>query len=427
MKRVSATQIQMFLECSAKWFYSYVLEIKPPSSPAFKFGSDFHEAIESEIIHETHKPEGIDPKIHNLISANEKSIKELHAQYKEGDVSIELEVQGQITENTAFIGFIDYLKKNLIGDFKTTSDWRYMKTEEELKTNVQMMLYAWWFIQTGIHKDATVAHYVFCKGGKGFSKMRIAAAQVTRTHVESFFDNTIKPTVLDMENMAGCTAVADSDKKTSSCGFYGGCPYAAACINGKCSLEELKQKFEKGEVMKGSNPFFSGTKKALDEAPKEESGSKLDALTAAFDKVSKKPETKPELVAVKEVVVPPIAHAESMEGVSIVAAAITPEKKSAAKTIICMGCMPVGVQYASFFDIIRPFIKKMEEKFSVSDIRLVAYNEATKEILNFKEEILSAVNAFPFLYVSPRDSVQGYLANNMFIDQEDFVVIQGII
>lgn len=148
----------------------------------------------------------------------------------------------------------------IVGDYKTLSDFRYMKTPEELANSVQMMTYAKWAVSpSGLFlppegsqdlspippETGTVRllHlYARTKAPYSRSSIRHESAIVGTQQIEDFWGKTLD-TVREMEQVAKCGSSDDVEAGgalNGHCEAYGGCHYRDKCgISKESSIKTL--------------------------------------------------------------------------------------------------------------------------------------------------------------------------------------------
>lgn len=143
LTHVSASSIQLHDRCPTRWYYNYLLGIRGKTTDAMTRGSKVHEALEKYLKDGTAPDQSTTA---GLIASKGLSLIPEPSE----DNKIELSLSEFPVPNLPipFKGFIDYLVTDAedgiieIGDHKTTSGWKWAKTEEELTTNTQLIIYA---------------------------------------------------------------------------------------------------------------------------------------------------------------------------------------------------------------------------------------------------------------------------------------------
>jgi hypothetical protein len=173
---------------------------------------------------------------------------------------IDLAIPQGIGWPTLFVPVTDAI----MGDYKTTSDFRYMKTPEELANSVQMMSYANWAISPqGFNSDQVRLLHIYgrTRGKVSRSSIRHVDAVVSKGEISSFWGNTLD-IVREMEQTSTAQNFDDVEANgtlTGHCEAYGGCSFREKCGIGKAtsikSLFSITKKPESGEqnTMSGSS------------------------------------------------------------------------------------------------------------------------------------------------------------------------------
>jgi hypothetical protein len=165
---VSPSQIADFELCPRRWFNHSRLGIKRPQSAAAARGQSVHAPLEAGLKTGAHGlPSGDErtihveaalvelPRAHFLRDgAARPASKPLLVEHKPAHCFV-VEPGQLTTSGVALDCRIDLFDLDLspdgfasIGDHKTTSDFRYCKTPDELRVDVQLLTYAWWALFT---------------------------------------------------------------------------------------------------------------------------------------------------------------------------------------------------------------------------------------------------------------------------------------
>ena len=142
MIKISPTQLTLFSLCPRKWAFSYIEKRKSPPSPSMEFGLEGHKAIEDYL-------KGGDLPDNDIGQLVTKAIdKDLLPLPNEKNIAIEKEILFSIPIDDVeayYFGFIDILcfEQQMIIDHKFTKSFRYMKSEEDLITDPQSLIYSY--------------------------------------------------------------------------------------------------------------------------------------------------------------------------------------------------------------------------------------------------------------------------------------------
>jgi hypothetical protein len=245
--KVSASQIQSFQNCPNFWFINKVQGHQTKITPALAYGSKFHSCIEKtyELL-----DEGVD------LGGLKKSLRKLN---KYGDEHIDMAIAGwqnkilinppkKLIEKSIKVpigdygimrGFIDFynVNKNRIEDHKTIGDWKWAVKQEELKDNLQLMIYCYWAMRKlPTKKEIVVRHNQFFK--KDPDQSQFIEDVVSRDYVYDYWAEHVEKTVSVMveyvKELPDDYMELDIEKNPKHCGAYGGCCF----LNEKCDGKE---------------------------------------------------------------------------------------------------------------------------------------------------------------------------------------------
>tara|TARA_R100000329_G_scaffold129827_2_gene108852 strand:- start:658 stop:2211 length:1554 start_codon:yes stop_codon:yes gene_type:complete len=223
IQHVSASQFKTFSLCKRKWYIEKCTDTpKPEPSKAVVLGSAVHEVLEAYL------RDGVEPD--EETRAGRIAASGLHL-LPEGVLEIEREIKLQDIE-PPLLGYIDVLDLTepwmpVVIDHKTTSSWDWTKTEEELKSDPQMIAYARYALDQCVAADAVeVCHIQYIT--KGAPEARRVSAIIDREHVDEHWEG-LKKVAAEIKATSLLDSVEDVEPNTSACGAFGGCPYADTC------------------------------------------------------------------------------------------------------------------------------------------------------------------------------------------------------
>src|SRR5262245_54479462 len=176
---VSPSAVDAYGKCKRTWYNAYILGDRAPTPPFMAKGTAIHQAIEhylktGEVLVEVEVKDAPGtkwPTMEFVQAAIEKYLpKPMTDPYwdqwkSDPGVGLMLEQPGELgtfDEGPEFKQYIDlieaYPDRATITDHKTTSDWRYMKTPDELSHNVQLISNARWLFSVSDYKEITIRH-----------------------------------------------------------------------------------------------------------------------------------------------------------------------------------------------------------------------------------------------------------------------------
>lgn len=267
LTHVSATSIQLFREgCNRKWYERYVLGKKGDSSPAMILGNKVHTQLENYL----KEGEEIDKdSIEGKIARSGIDLIPRPASH----LKIEISLEELPIENTPvlFKGFIDVFIPALhtedgiseILDHKTTSSFKYAKTEDELKENLQLLIYARHVLETYPSEDEIRLTHVSYLTKTPYKAIKRSVV-VSREHVYEKFESILETVRLML--LASEQDVHQMEKNEKFCWSYGKkCSYYDDCmitINNKGVSKMSKKHLEVIDILRGeSKPKSKVSKK----------------------------------------------------------------------------------------------------------------------------------------------------------------------
>lgn len=252
-ERWSASQVDTYLSCNRKWWFNKILGLEVPQHPSAAIGSAVHAELEAYL--EGNAPaDSLGPIARTALPFAPKPT----TVYIERSIEpLKLTAAG-----LPALGYIDVLNLTEdtpeVLDWKTTSDLKWAKTEDDLRRNVQMTVYA----------KATHAE---------LSSMGLPAPEFVRlTHVAMLTKAPHRAqrtsTLIDVptieknwahiettvRSMRETALVNTPDKVTpteTTCSAYGGCPFRDRCRAMKAVSHLLDAPTNtEGDIMSGHSP-----------------------------------------------------------------------------------------------------------------------------------------------------------------------------
>lgn len=244
---ISASQYGAFVLCQRKWFLRQGLESS--TTNAQQIGKDFHTVVEL-LLKGQPVPSSFNPQLIALAQEgltkypiDQKDI--LHTEQEVRGVLIETQTDGLqlrhidkldlIKErgypHCAYLGYVDLVYVDgltlVISDHKTTSSWKWAKTEDALLQDAQLNLYASHYMTLMGLKDCIIEHRQYnttaCR-----DRTRLVFARTTLDAAKA----VIAPLV-DAYRTMQVLLTTDNWQAVpcnrSSCGAFGGCEFRHMC------------------------------------------------------------------------------------------------------------------------------------------------------------------------------------------------------
>jgi hypothetical protein len=260
--QVSPSQIENYVKCKRAWFFKSVARVPEPQKGHQALGTSFHLIMEKV-------PKGLSWPSKEDTNATEEEwakanqmanqalpllpVEPSHIAVKrEWGISLETYQGGPIMKGyidlaippgIGWPAFLIPANEAIIGDYKTLSDFRYMKTPEELASSIQMMSYAKWAITDWpsglvgatdpLPEHVRLLHvYARTKGPFNRNSIRHESAVVSVPEINLFWDKTLD-IVREMQSTASACTNADDVEATGAltghCEAYGGCHFRDKC------------------------------------------------------------------------------------------------------------------------------------------------------------------------------------------------------
>jgi RecB family exonuclease len=223
LKHVSASSIGLFDRCQTRWYYTYLLGMRGKTTDAMTRGSRVHEQLEKYL------KDGTKPEVKTtsgLIAAQGLEHIPSPKKFTKKENKVEASLAEYPVPNLPipFKGFIDYLVVDTddgiieVGDHKTTSGWKWIKTEEELRENTQLVIYARHVLEH--YPDATDIRltHVYYLTRPPHSSRKVTVV-VSRQHVYDEFDKVLAAAHKMIE--AASNTLDHADKNKADCFAYG--------------------------------------------------------------------------------------------------------------------------------------------------------------------------------------------------------------
>lgn len=225
--RWSASQVDTYNTCNRKWWFSKILGIETPPHPSAVIGTEVHAQLEA-YLEEKAPADSLGPIARTALPFAPRP----------GTVYIEQSIEelGLVAGGLPALGYIDVLdltsEPPQVLDWKTTSNFRYAKTEDELLRNVQMSVYARATLAMCERFDvpeppAVRVTHVAMLTKPPHEARRTSALMPLRTIHENW--KSINDTVLTMRETATCETPDKVAPTKSACSAYGACPFLDRC------------------------------------------------------------------------------------------------------------------------------------------------------------------------------------------------------
>jgi CRISPR/Cas system-associated exonuclease Cas4 (RecB family) len=255
LMRLSASQVQTFLDCQRKWAWRYIAGIEEPPSASAELGRAVHAELEKYL-----RGGEIDFTTEvGYIAAS--GLQHLPKPGAEG-MQIEAEFHFEGPSGHSYLGYKDLEMPRVVYDHKSTGDLKWQKTEEDLKTDIQATLYAADYFRNNPDELEVELRWVYYQT-RGTKKS--AVTRVTR-HQGEVWDR-----FLEIERVAEQMASIDTKDplelppSINHCSAFGGCPH-----QGRCNLspfDKMRSYMEQNKLLASLQAKKNGAAAPASAAP----------------------------------------------------------------------------------------------------------------------------------------------------------------
>lgn len=332
---VSASQIETFVKCKRLWYFKSIQKLQEGQKGHQSLGEAFHLIMEkspqglgydrSDVAaspDDWDKAELMARQALPLLPQEIKPFKREHGlrmpTYEGGPTMVGY-IDLAIPQGVGWPAFFVPEAEVIIADYKTLSDFRYMRTPQELAESVQMMTYAKWAISPfplGMQgeNETTPEHvrliHMYARTKPPFNRaaIRNEGAIVTPEEINSQWEKTLD-IVRDMQHMSSAAKAEDVEAGgalNGHCEAYGGCSFRDKCgivkQSGIKSLFTIGKKPTTVETESNMSAILEKIKAAKEAAAKAASAT-IDTVAPSANPAITGPEPTPIVVeTVKPVV-----------------------------------------------------------------------------------------------------------------------------
>ena len=221
----SPSQIQTYDLCPRKWGWTYIEGFRSPSTASQQLGTNVHKVLErwlgEGVAPDTHTREGkIATAGLGLLPLPSPDVK------VEGYFAFELE--GLNFRGYKDLRYVDEDGAVVVLDHKTTSDFKWALTEDDLPVNPQALIYAKDEIDRN-DLDSVRLRWIYYLTTRNRERAREVQVEMTREEVNHAM-RPIVDTAHEMEHLR-LTVLGAKDLPISpdACAAYGGCEHADRC------------------------------------------------------------------------------------------------------------------------------------------------------------------------------------------------------
>jgi hypothetical protein len=470
---VNVSQIEAFRKCERKWAFQYLNEQDGTGNSFAQFGIAVHETLEDWFTWGDH-PCSAD------VDASIGQVAESGLHHRPAPGTVDMCVEGQFTlrvdtpdgpvffKGTRDLTFVDpttpFAKmskadqisalfvpigsrpdsKVVLGDHKTTTDFRWAKTEDELREDIQAMVYALATMEQ-YAVDEIECRWVYYRT-RGARKSERRTIVVTRDHALRVVLEKAVPVVhqiLGVRERQKLTVLQPRDltPNVHHCSDYGGCSFREPCnisaldrIKGKMAHVNLKEKMlariaeAKGTPAPTPAPLPAPLKDPIN--PPEAAKATTSQAHAASPPPAKKVRTPKAVEVAEQEVVIEVEAPEPLEDVVRRREAGAPDVPLADPGppqgkgfTLLVNCVAVTERCTEAADIIAEAHAKVREGAGIVDYRMVEFGRGAGLLAAEVREILERGDILDDEFVIiDAHSAEGSAVLQTFIDFSGTVI-----
>jgi hypothetical protein len=250
---VSPSQLDFYKDCKRKWAWRYIARIPTAPNQWAALGSAVHRVLEDWL------RDGTPPDRNTEVGAIALSgIKHLP---DPGTVQVEGRFLWEFPDEPFDVqGVIDWsqITEALFGDHKTTGDFKWAKTPEDLRADLQSTIYAAYLIET--HNLAAITGRWVYYRTKGRRASKCVEWQITRAELQEPLEN-MRTMAREMAHlMAERPDPRSLEFNAEACDHYGGCAFRDNCdLTSQERFKALMSHMSLKEKMRQKRAERSGT------------------------------------------------------------------------------------------------------------------------------------------------------------------------
>ena len=217
--RLSASQIQTFSDCQRKWAWRIIEGIEEPPNKAAELGGLVHAELEKYL---TGGSVDFTTEVGYIAAAG---LEHLPKPGTPG-LLVEQEFHFEGPSGHTYLGYKDLEEPGTVTDHKTTSDLRWQKTADELRTDIQATLYAVDYFRKHPDEPRVGLRWVYYQT-KNTKKSAVTHIRVDQTETWQRFLEIEK--IAEEMHLASTKRALELPPNINHCSAYGGCPHQGRC------------------------------------------------------------------------------------------------------------------------------------------------------------------------------------------------------
>lgn len=223
-KLVSPTEIDTFKLCKRKWAWRWIEKDYGTANKFAQLGIDVHQELEDWIRHQKAVQSDIlIPSLKHFPMPGEGVVAERMCGLKVEIGDEEYGFQGKID--------VSLLNKTQPQNFdlKTTGDFKWAKTPEDLLYDTQRVFYGIFALAECSEADSVLSRWVYALTAKPHTSKPVELISSREQTEQAFKDNLIPVCHSILEHTLEFNKAMDVEPDYTGCSAFGGCPYKEKC------------------------------------------------------------------------------------------------------------------------------------------------------------------------------------------------------
>jgi len=249
--RLSASQVQTFRDCQRKWAWKYIAGIEEAPGPGAVLGRSVHEVLEKYLL---------SGEIDFTTEVGYIAASGIEHLPKPGTPGMRVEEEFHFVgpSGHSYLGYKDVELAGVVIDHKTTSDFRWQKTEQDLRSDVQATLYAVDYFKNHPDEDEVELRWVYylTRNTRKSAVTRLRMSQEQAWNNFLGIEETAR-TMADAAAVASTKSPLELPPNVDHCSAFGGCPH-----QGRCNLspfDKLRSYVSQNSLLAKLNAQKNGT------------------------------------------------------------------------------------------------------------------------------------------------------------------------
>jgi hypothetical protein len=250
---VSATQLRELISgCRRKWAWRYIARRKVPESRSAALGIAVHrvlaellrgrsDAVEA-VLWESNRllERPMQQEACAIVRSSQDLVIALRPHVEAG--FIEREIHASLIAGVDLVGVVDLVTnrdgRRTVWDHKTVASDRYAMSEEALRVDVQLGVYAHLLESVGVAAHEACWDYYLTRGQIG-ARWEVRTT-IDREATQAVISSVTREAAWVLQQIENRVEPRDMPAAPDVCRAYGGCPYRALCA-ARPSLQDLEQ------------------------------------------------------------------------------------------------------------------------------------------------------------------------------------------